>query len=130
LKSILRHVVESRLQREITLYWGVRSERDLYWHDELEALARCAPNFRYQAVLSEAGPQWQGKRGWVHEAVIRDTHALDTYDIYASGPPDMIVRVRADFARVGVSAERLFFDSFDYAFDSRAHQDSMADTKS
>jgi len=33
----------------MTLYWGVRGEQDLYAHEELLALARRVPNFRYQA---------------------------------------------------------------------------------
>ncbi len=35
LKSILRHVLEKDLRREMILYWGVREERDLYAHTEL-----------------------------------------------------------------------------------------------
>ncbi len=53
LKSILRHVIENDLPRRMTLYWGVRSERDLYAHQELEELVRRVPWFRYEAVLSE-----------------------------------------------------------------------------
>src|SRR3989475_5448005 len=30
--------------RPVTLYWGLRSQRDLYYQDELEALARAHPN--------------------------------------------------------------------------------------
>src|ERR1700693_3322502 len=40
LKSIVRHVIENDLPRHMTLYWGVRSERDLYANQELEELAR------------------------------------------------------------------------------------------
>ena len=130
LKSMLRHVIENRLQRDITLYWGVRSERDLYWHEELVALAAGTPNFRYHAVLSDPGPNWRGKRGWVHEVAMREIPSLTPYDIYASGPPAMIARIRADFCRAGASADRIFVDSFDYAFDAPERQDSMADTKS
>ena len=72
LKSILRHVIENDLPRHMTLYWGVRSERDLYAHEELEELARRAPAFRYEAVLSEPGAAWVGRRGWVHEAVLQE----------------------------------------------------------
>ena len=37
----------------MTLYWGVRAERDLYAHAALESLARRTPGFRYVPVLSE-----------------------------------------------------------------------------
>lgn len=130
LKSILRHVIENDLRREMTLYWGVRSERDLYAHDALEDMARRAANFRYLPVLSEPSSRWQGRRGWVHQAVLEDTRHLERHDVYASGPPEMIEAVRRDFALRGAAPERLFFDSFDYAPDSLARQRTIAATKS
>jgi CDP-4-dehydro-6-deoxyglucose reductase len=130
LKSILRHVIENDLPRHMTLYWGVRSERDLYAHAELEELVRRAPAFRYEAVLSEPGAAWAGRRGWVHEAVLHDFERLTATDIYASGPPAMIAAVRAEFARRGADPARLFFDSFDYAPDTLERQRTTAATKS
>ena len=39
LKSILRHVIENGLRRDMTLYWGVRAEN---WATR--------PNYRYQRI--------------------------------------------------------------------------------
>ena len=100
------------------LYWGVRSERDLYAHTELEDFSRRAANFRYVPVLSEPGAAWSGRRGWVHEAVLNDFATLDPFDVYASGPPAMITALRRDF------------DSFDYAPDTLERQRTTAATKS
>ena len=130
LKSILRHVIENDLRRRMTLYWGVRSERDLYAHAELQELARRAPAFRYEAVLSEPSAAWAGRRGWVHEAVLQDFERFTATDIYASGPPAMIAAVRSEFARRGADPARLFFDSFDYAPDTLERQRTTAATKS
>jgi CDP-4-dehydro-6-deoxyglucose reductase len=130
LKSILRHVIENDLPRRMTLYWGVRSERDLYAHAELLELVRRAPALRYEAVLSEPSAAWAGRRGWVHEAVLQDFESLAETDIYASGPPAMIAAVREEFARCGADPARLFFDSFDYAPDTLERQRMTAATKS
>jgi CDP-4-dehydro-6-deoxyglucose reductase len=142
LLSILRHVVENGIQREMTLYWGVRGERDLYAHATLENLARAdhaaidrlvldrPARLRYVPVLSEPSPEWLGSRGWVHEAVLRDIDDLEKYDVYAAGPPEMIAAVRREFARRGVAANRLFFDSFDYAPDTLERQRISAATSS
>ncbi len=130
LKSILRHVIETGIDRAIILYWGVRSERDLYAHAELERLAAQARRFRYVPVLSEPSPAWTGRKGWVHEAVLCDLEALGAYDTYASGPPAMIHAVRSEFAARGVDAARLLFDSFDYAPDTLERQRTSAATKS
>jgi CDP-4-dehydro-6-deoxyglucose reductase, E3 len=130
LKSILRHVLEQGLPRHLTLYWGARAERDLYAHAFLEEAARGDSRLRYVPVLSEPSPAWQGRRGWVHEAVLADVAALAHYEIHASGPPQMIAAMQRDFAARGVPESAMSFDPFDYAPDSRARQATRADTKS
>ena len=137
LLSILRHVAENGIERDMTLFWGVRSERDLYAHGLLEKLAgrsgipaARAARFRYVPVLSEPSPAWDGARGWVHEAALESRGDLDKYDVYAAGPPAMIAAVRREFGRHGVAVSRLFFDSFDYAPDALDRQRTSAATKS
>ena len=130
LYSILRHVVGTGAVRDVTLYWGVRSERDLYAHAELLDLQRRANTLRYVPVLSEPSAAWTGQSGWVHEAVLRDLGDLARYEVYASGPPAMVGAVRREFQLKGVPASRLYFDSFDYAPDSLERQRSSARTKS
>jgi CDP-4-dehydro-6-deoxyglucose reductase, E3 len=135
LLSILRHVIENGIERDMTLYWGVRSERDLYLQAALEDLARRhadsgAARLRYVPVLSEASAEWPGSRGWVHEAVLRSVSDLERYDVYAAGPPAMIAAVRDEFGARGIAADRLFFDSFDYAPDTLERQRTSAETKS
>jgi CDP-4-dehydro-6-deoxyglucose reductase len=135
LLSILRHVIENDIERDMTVYWGVRSERDLYAHATLEELAGRPTTgrpaaLRYIPVLSEPSPDWPGRSGWLHEAVIKDIDDLKKYDVYAAGPPAMIAAARREFVLRGVEADRLFFDSFDYAPDSLERQRTSADTKS
>jgi CDP-4-dehydro-6-deoxyglucose reductase, E3 len=146
LLGMLRHVIENGIERDMTLYWGVRSERDLYAEATLERLAadlvtgratvrdRAAPtrrsSLRYVPVLSEPSAEWRGSRGWVHEAVLRDIDDLSPYDVYTAGPPAMIEAVRREFVQRGVGASRLFFDSFDYAPDTLDRQRMRAETKS
>ena len=128
--SILRHLIENGIDRDLRVYWGVRSERDLYAHATLETLAVRAGRMRYLPVLSEPSPGWQGLSGWVHEAALRDIDHAEAYEVYAAGPPAMIAAVRSDFAARGVPASRLYFDSFDYAPDTLERQRMSAATKS
>ncbi len=132
LLSMVRHVVENGIERDLRLYWGVRAERDLYAHAALEDQLRRARagRLRYVPVLSEASPEWQGRRGFVHQAALEDIEHLDEYEVYAAGPPAMIEAVRRDFVRHGAAPERLYFDSFDYAPDALDRQRMSAVTKS
>jgi CDP-4-dehydro-6-deoxyglucose reductase, E3 len=128
LLSILRHVIENGIPQDITLYWGVRSERDVYARTVLEQLAQDAAAFHYHVVLSAPGGGWTGRRGFVHDAVLEDYGTLAGRDIYASGPPAMIEAVRARFIERGAAPDRLYFDSFDYAPDTLERQRSSAST--
>jgi CDP-4-dehydro-6-deoxyglucose reductase len=132
LLSMMRHVVENGIERRISLYWGVRAERDLYAQAALEALTKRAREgfFSYVPVLSEGSPEWRGRRGLVHEAVIEDVPTIDGYEVYAAGPPAMIEAVRRDFSRHGAAPDRVYFDSFDYAPDTLDRQRMSAVTKS
>ncbi|MHB8345822.1 MAG: CDP-6-deoxy-delta-3,4-glucoseen reductase [Acidiferrobacterales bacterium] len=119
MKGILEHAFYVGLQRPLHLYWGARARRDLY----LDALARswveAHDNFRYTPVLSEPDPDdhWDGRCGWVHAAVVQDYPDLRGHEVYASGPPLMIEAGRQAFAACGLSADRLFYDSFERAQD-------------
>jgi CDP-4-dehydro-6-deoxyglucose reductase len=130
LKSIIRHVVEGGLGRDMILYWGARGVHDLYADAELRDLERRTPGFRYRPVLSAGDESWSGRRGLVHEAVLGDFETLNRFDVYASGPPAMIDAVRRAFPARGADPSRLYFDSFDYAPDSVARQRTMAASKS
>jgi CDP-4-dehydro-6-deoxyglucose reductase len=127
LNSIIRHVIDLKLKRTMTLYWGCRTEQDLYAHSQILALAQAHPVLlRYVPVLSAGSMQWTGEHGLVHEAVLRGVADLAKYDIYAAGPPAMIAAIRAGFSAAGAASERLYFDSFDYAPDSVERQRNTA----
>jgi ferredoxin-NADP reductase len=55
--------------KEIWCVFGTRYESELYYRDELEALAAQHPNFHYLASLSRADASWTGLRGYVQEHV-------------------------------------------------------------
>jgi CDP-4-dehydro-6-deoxyglucose reductase len=130
LRAMLRQLIASGDRRQVTLYWGGRSEADLYEHAWLARLESERPGFAYRPVLS--GPQPPDatgaavRRGLVHEAVIADHPDLAGFDVYASGPPAMIEAIRTEFARHGLPREQLFFDSFDYAPDTLSRMKSEA----
>ena len=134
--SILRHVIENGIQRDMRLFWGVRSERDLYAHATLEALSRrvlqtgeAKSVLRYAPVLSEATPEWRGLTGWVHQAAFESIDDLAAWEVYAAGPPAMIGAIQREYASRGSATNRLYFDSFDYAPDTLERQRTSAATK-
>jgi CDP-4-dehydro-6-deoxyglucose reductase, E3 len=122
LKGLLEHALHLGLKRPMTLYWGVRAERDLYLAELPERWAAEHPNFNWVPVLSEPDPDWSGRRGYVHEAVLEDHPDIADCDVYISGPPVMVEAGRGAFEAHGLKLDHLFSDAFEYAADSPSYK--------
>lgn len=116
-KGMIEHAIFAGIDRPIELYWGVRSANDLYMRELAEKWAKENENIRFIPVLSEPEErdQWTGETGWVHENVIKDHGDLSGYDVYMCGPPPMIDAGKAAFFKIGLTDEKLFFDSFEFS---------------
>jgi CDP-4-dehydro-6-deoxyglucose reductase len=117
MKSILEQMFASGERREVHLYWGVRSLRDLYAADLVESWVQAHDFVRFTPVLSQplADDQWDGRSGWVHEAVVADHPDLSKVEVYASGPPPMVDALKAACLAHGLPPEHLYYDSFEFA---------------
>jgi CDP-4-dehydro-6-deoxyglucose reductase len=90
LKGQIEHAFEAGIQRPMHLFWGVRAQRDLYLPELPQLWIREHSNFSFVPVLSEPDAGWQGRTGWVHEAVVEDFPDLSGFDLYMAGPPPMV----------------------------------------
>jgi CDP-4-dehydro-6-deoxyglucose reductase len=107
----------------MVLYWGVRSKVDLYLPDPPMQWQRDHPNFSYIPVLSEPRPddQWQGRTGFVHQAVLDDFDSLAGYQVYACGAPAMTDIARETFvAQKALPEDEFFCDAFTYSVDPKS----------
>ena len=98
----------------VTLYWGMRTEADLYLHDEIQAWADRLCDFRYVPVLSRAGAGWTGRRGYVQQAVGEDFDDLSEHAIYLCGSPAMVDDAKQVFLACNASIDHLYSDSFTF----------------
>lgn len=116
IKGLLEHAFHVGIDRPLHLYWGVRARRDLYLAKLPEAWASAQPNFRYTPVLSEPGPEdaWDGRTGFVHDAVATDYPDTSGLDLYAAGPPVMVRAVRDAVVAHGLPEARFYSDPFEW----------------
>jgi CDP-4-dehydro-6-deoxyglucose reductase len=115
IKAIVEHMRAKGIARDAVLYWGCRSRADLYLDGWAREAAASMPNLRYVPVLSEARPEdaWDGRTGFVHEAVMADLPSLTRHEVYACGAPVMVESAQRDFvARCGLPEDAFFADSF------------------
>ncbi len=131
LRSMLRHLLERGDRRSLHLYWGARTVDDLYDDAAVRSWVARHENLRYTPVLSAQAKDtgWQGRCGWVHEAVLDDYATLRDVDVYAAGPPAMIEAIRSSFTNHGLPESQLFFDSFDFAPDTQAEARTGGDSQ-
>ncbi|MCL7462975.1 phenol 2-monooxygenase domain-containing protein [Pseudomonas sp. NW5] len=92
-RSMILGLLAEGFDKPITLVYGQRNRSELYYHDEFLALAAQYPNFTYVPALSheDEGSEWQGFRGFVHEAA--KAHFAGDFrghKAYLCGPPLMI----------------------------------------
>jgi CDP-4-dehydro-6-deoxyglucose reductase len=120
LRAMLRHLLERGHRRDLHLYWGAQTQADLYEDAKVREWCAKFTNLKYTPVLSSApsDSQWNGRQGWVHEAVLQDHPNLRDFDVYTAGPPIMVESIRQEFLARGLPADQLFFDSFDFAPDA------------
>jgi CDP-4-dehydro-6-deoxyglucose reductase len=115
IKSMLMHIQEKKIKREIHFYWGGRRPKDLYMDSLCQEFIHTIPSFHYTPVISDALVEdaWQGRTGFVHRAVMNDFPDLSQHQVYACGAPIVIQSARTDFVKdCQLPEEEFFADSF------------------
>ncbi len=118
-KAIIEHAIAARIERPMHLYWGVRAVEDLYMDEVIRQWTQRYPLIRYTPVLSEPKPSdnWQGRTGYVHDAIMADYADLSGFEIYGSGPPAMVYAGRDVFPSHGLDLTQYFSDAFEFSKD-------------
>jgi len=117
IKGLIEDALENELNTPISLYWGARTEADLYLNEQAEHWANTIEGFNYIPVLSETAEDdnWSGKTGLVHAAIAEDFPDASGHSVYASGPPVMVDALKEVFEHNGLDTEFFYSDAFDYA---------------
>lgn len=104
--------------RKMSFWYGARSRREMFYHEEFEELARKHENFSWHIALSDPLPEdgWQGDTGFIHEVLfenyLRDHPAPEDIEYYICGPPMMTQAVLKMLHDLGVEKENILLDDF------------------
>lgn len=121
-KSIVETALDTGMRQPIHLYFGARTEDDLYLVDHFRALERRFSNLTFVPVLSQAAKA--GRRsGLVSEALAQDHRDLAGAKAYVAGPPAMVDAAGAVLAARGVAGSDLHADVF---FTPEEHVEAVA----
>jgi NAD(P)H-flavin reductase/ferredoxin len=120
IKSIVLDRIARRGTRPLHLYWGARSEEDLYLDDLPRRWAARYSWFSYTPVLSRPGKHWTGATGHVQHAALADHPDLHAHRVYACGNEAMTSGAHSLLTtRGGLPSGCFLADSFVPAADPR-----------
>jgi len=114
LRGMLMDMAEKHVTRAVTYYFAARSARDLFYGDEMRALERDMPRFRFVPVLSNPRPHdgWGGEKGGIASALNRLLPALSHHEAYLCGSPGMIDASIGVLRAKGLRDALIFYDKF------------------
>lgn len=107
-----------RTKRKVSLWYGARTRKDLFYLDHLNALDKNNDNFNYTISLSRPYDEdrWDGHTGYIHQALqeqfLNSHQDIKNVEFYLCGPPQMIEDTRKILASNGVEDGQIAFDEF------------------
>jgi len=107
-RSMVIDYLENGGTDDVTIYWGLRYEDDIYWLDEFQRLSAKFPNFRIVLTLSKPGDVWRGPVGRVTAHVAQEEQNLTGSDFYLCGNQLMIKDIEVQLAQHGVPPHQVF----------------------
>jgi predicted ferric reductase len=115
LMSMLRHMRDTQADISVLLFWGNKTEADIIFREELEAMAAGEkPRLQVVHLLDKPGASWQGEKGYLSSDLlkkyIKEGFAEKTY--YICGPPVMADLTLRVLRELGVPADRIDYEQF------------------
>jgi ferredoxin-NAD(P)+ reductase (naphthalene dioxygenase ferredoxin-specific) len=109
--SIIRGVIAEGMKNDIHLYFGVRSERDIYGQQWLAELQRQHSQLHIHTVLT-SGQAPGCRTGLVTDAIAKDWTSLAGFRAYLCGAPPMVEATTLLVRQMGVLTEQIYADAF------------------
>ena len=110
--AMLEQIVEQGCQQPVHLYYGVRHSRDLCELERIQAHGERLADFRFTPVISDADPDWPGKRGYISEHFDSSELRDQDTDMYVCGPPPMVDSIRIWLQEQQLNRVQLYNERF------------------
>ncbi|MBT3538689.1 FAD-dependent oxidoreductase [Candidatus Parcubacteria bacterium] len=107
--SIINNELNKKTRQKIHLLFGVRYEKNIFWQNRLEKLAKENNNFTYDISLSKPEDSWKGLGGRVSDHI---PETVEKTDFYLCGSPPMVQDVRKILVDKGVDMKDVHFEIF------------------
>ena len=112
IKAILESVIESSFhfrEKKIWLFEGVRFKNDLLYNPTKN---NDKIHINYIPVLSRQVDSWNGEKGYVQDAVLKQNINLENSQVYACGSNEMIKSAKKKLIKNSLKENSFFSDAF------------------
>ncbi|GLK69856.1 2Fe-2S iron-sulfur cluster-binding protein [Hansschlegelia plantiphila] len=110
-RSILLEALAALPGRPIALFFSAREDRDLYYTDEMTALAASRPHFEFHPIATRSQDAAEAPRT-VFSLVAERFENLRGHTVYTCGSPSLVSACQAFAAGMGVTAADCHADPF------------------
>ena len=114
--SMSRQAAHERLARELWLFYSNRRPEDAAFLDELVALPRANPRYRFVGTMTEmekSSRPWSGETGFLDRAMLeRHLKNLAAFVYYVAGPPGLVETMQKMLVAAGVKDDAIRTDEF------------------
>jgi ferredoxin-NADP reductase len=111
--SILRYIDDLCLDTKATLFYSVRTPRDIIFERELELLKQRLPNFQLVVVVTKPEAGWTGPTGrFDREFVIERLRDVSNLTCFLCGPEGFMNHVKDLLISLGVDKRRILQERF------------------
>lgn len=115
MKNIIYSVYEKWPERICWLFFGCRTQEDIFYLEEFKKIAAKHPSFKLIYALSDVAaddPSWDGETGFVHLAADKHLEPGIKRQAFLCGPPPMIDAVTVVLKEKGIAPDDIFYDEF------------------
>jgi ferredoxin-NADP reductase len=123
LKGMAEYAADRELPIDVRLVYSSRTEAEIAYRSDLDAIARQNPRFQVVHTLTRDPDDspWTGRRGRIDPALLADvSNGLASPQYYVCGTPGMVQEAYRSLLGTGVPAERVHYEMFRGYGDGRA----------
>ncbi len=110
-KAMVEKLIESSSNRDVYIYWGGRTMKDLYsqlpneWDKQY-------PNIKYFPLCSREGESAIEGTRYIQDLILSQHESLDDFEVYACGSESMIKAASSLLISSGLSSQSFYSDAF------------------
>lgn len=114
IKSILLDMLERGINRKATFLFGAKNTDDLFLVDELKALEKKLPNFRFVPTISrpDESKDWNGVTGRLTEILPKYLNNPENTEAYLCAGERVIISYKEKLMELGIPENKIYYDSF------------------